>query len=167
MIGFREQPTADRGHPNEDPETRELDKRKFYNLVATRFFLPPITTKGITREYLVKVYRNEVYTVPLFDLKHYEVELTASMMKRVGIPNNSLLVRKLDGLLASQNLPPLGFDDFEPPDEVEIGNPRTGSIESPGISTDSISYSSSRLQWTLVIPLWQATTSSTEPTSEG
>ena len=129
MIGFRERPQHERLNTNEDPETRELNKKKFYNILSTRYFLPPITTKGVTREYLVKVQRNEVYTVPIFDLKHFEVELTASMMKRVGIPNNSLLVRKLDGLLISQGEAPLGFDDFEPPDEVHFVKPRTGSIE--------------------------------------
>lgn len=118
MIGFHEQPTTDRGHPNEDPETRELDKKKLYNVLAVRHFLPPFSTKGITREYLVKVYRSEVYTIPLLDLKHFEVELTLEMNKRVGIPNNSLLVRKIDGLLRSRRLPPLGFDAYEPPDEV-------------------------------------------------
>ena len=135
MIGFREKPTVERVNLNEDPETRELNKKKFYNILAGRFFLPPLSTKGITREYLVKVHRNEVFTIPLFDLKHFEVELTVPMMKRVGIPNNSLLVRKLDGLLMSQQLPTLGFDDFEPPDEVELCDTRTGSIESPGTST--------------------------------
>jgi len=118
MIGFCEQPITDRGHPNEDPETRELDKRKLFNMLAQRHFLPPLTTKGITTEYLVKVYRNEVYTVPLLNLKHFEVELTPNMTRRTGIPNNSLLVRKIDGLLVSRGLPTLGFDDFEPPDEV-------------------------------------------------
>ena len=122
MIGFRERPQLERGHPNEDPETKELNKKKLYNILSSRYFLPPITTKGITREYLVKVHRHEVFTVPVFELKHFEVELTPSMMKRVGIPNNSLLVRKLDGLLASQAQPPLGFDDFEPPDEVGFAN---------------------------------------------
>ena len=125
MIGFREKPTAERVNLNEDPETRELNKKKFYNILAGRFFLPPLSTKGITREYLVKVHRNEVFTIPLFDLKHFEVELTVPMMKRVGIPNNSLLVRKLDGLLMSQQLPTLGFDDFEPPDEVKLTEPQT------------------------------------------
>lgn len=122
MIGFSEQPITDKGRPNEDPETRDLDKRKLYNLLAIRNFLPPLSTKGVTREYLIKVYKGEVYTVLIFDLKHFEVELSTSMLKRVGIPNNSLLVRKLNGLLASRDLPPLGFDDFEPPDEVRLHN---------------------------------------------
>ncbi len=122
MIGFHEQPTTDRGHPNEDPETRDLDKRRLYNMVAVRRFLPPLTTKGVTREYLVKVYRDEVYTIPLYELKHFEVELTLQMNKRVGIPNNSLLVRKIDALLRSRDQPLLGFDLYEPPDEVDMVN---------------------------------------------
>ena len=122
MIGFHEQPIIDRGHPHEDPETRDLDKKKLYNLLSIRNFLPPLTTKGVTREYLVKAYRNEVYTIPLYDLKHFEVELTLQMTKRAGMPNNSLLVRKIDGLLQSRHQPVLGFDAYEPPDEVNSSN---------------------------------------------
>ena len=166
MIGFREKPTAERVNLNEDPETRELNKKKFYNILGSRYFLPPITTKGITREYLVKVHRNEVYTVSLFDLRHFEVELTMPMMKRVGIPNNSLLVRKLDGLLMSQQLPTLGFDDFEPPDEVGFVNSRTGYTESPGTSTDSTSCSSLRLLSSKETPPGLATTWYTRSTME-
>ena len=118
MIGFHEQPTAERGHPNEDAATRDLDKKKVYNMLALRNFLPPFTTKGITRDWLVRVHRGEVYTIPLYELKHFEVELTLQMNRRVGIPNNSLLVRKIDDLLRSRGDPGLGFDIYEPPDEV-------------------------------------------------
>lgn len=122
MIGFHEQPTTDRGHPNEDPETRDLDKRKLYNMLALRHCLPPLTTKGVTRDYLCRVHKGEVYTVPLLDLKHFEVELTLQMNRRVGIPNNSLLVRKIDALLKSRRQPELGFDLYEPPDEVRVAH---------------------------------------------
>ena len=118
MIGFGEHATAERAQTNEDPETRELCKRKLYSMLSLQYFLPSITTKGITRDYLVKVYKNEVLTVPLFEIKHFEVELSPAMTKRAGIPNNSLLVRKMNGLLSSRQMPPLGFEDFEPPEEV-------------------------------------------------
>lgn len=118
MIGFHEQPPNEKGHLNEDPETRDLDKKKLYNLLSERHCLPPLSTKGITREYLIKVYKDEVFTVSLYDLKHFEVELTLAMNRRVGMPNNSLLVRKIDGLLLSQGMPPLGFEAYDPPDEV-------------------------------------------------
>jgi hypothetical protein len=117
MIGFTEEPGTEKGHPNEDPETRELDKRKLYNMLSQQYFLPPFTTKGITRDYLVRVHRHQVYRVQLFELMHFEVELTTQMKNRVGLPNNSLLVRKLTRLLRSRDLPELGFDDFEPPEE--------------------------------------------------
>jgi hypothetical protein len=117
MIGFGEQPGTERGHPNEDPETRELDKRKLYNMLSQQYFLPPFTTKGITRDYLIRVHRHQVYRVQLFELMHFEVELTTQMKTRIGLPNNSLLVRKLNRLLRSRNLPELGFDDYEPPEE--------------------------------------------------
>lgn len=86
-------------------------------MLSQQFFLPTFTTKGITRDYLIRVYRNQVYRVPLFELMHFEVELTTAMKTRIGLPNNSLLVRKLNMLLRSRNQAELGFDDYEPPEE--------------------------------------------------
>jgi hypothetical protein len=118
MIGFDLEPMSERGHASEDPETRHLDKRELYNMVGHRYYLPPCTSKGVTREYLVKVHRNQLFRVATLELKHFEVELTGPMTKRVGIQNNALLMRKLNVLLLSKGQTQLGFDEFDAPDEV-------------------------------------------------
>ena len=106
--------------PNEDPETRNLDKKDLYQMVAHKHYMPPIGSRGCNRDYLIKVYKGRCYRVPLLALKHFEVELTSAMTRRVGIPNNCLLVRKLNILLRSKGEPELGFDDMEPPEEVRF-----------------------------------------------
>ena len=120
MIGFEEEPQSERGHPNEDPETRKLDKREFYNLLCHKFYLPPFSSRGVTREYLVKVHKGYCFSVPLLTLKHFEVELSTSMTKKVGIQNNCLLLRKVNILLKSRGQSELGFEDFDPPEEVTL-----------------------------------------------
>lgn len=122
MIGFDQEPKTEKGHPHEDPETRNLDKKELYTMLLHRFYLPPMQGKGVTREYLVKVFRNQVFRVPLLELKHFEVELTTNQTTRIGLANNSLLVRKINALLRSRGQPELGFDEFEAPDEVNTSD---------------------------------------------
>lgn len=118
MIGFDEQPRTERGHHNEGPETKNLDKRDLYLMLQHRNYLPPMTSKGVTRDYLLKVHKLQVFTVPLIELKQFEVALTNQHTKRVGLANNALLIRKINALLKSRGLKELGFDDFDSPDEV-------------------------------------------------
>ena len=118
MISFEAEPISEKGHFNEDPETRNLDKKDLYQQLAHRFYLPPFSSRGVTREYLVKVHKERCLRVPLMALKHFEVDLTGAITRRVGIPNNCLLVRKINILLKSRNEAELGFDDMEPPEEV-------------------------------------------------
>lgn len=118
MIGFDQEPKNDRGHPLEDPDTKFLDKKELHTSLAHRFYLPPCHSKGVTREYLLKVHKDQVFRVPILELKHFEVELTTSQTKRIGLTNNSLLVRKLNALLLTRGQQELGFDEYESPDEV-------------------------------------------------
>jgi len=118
MIGFNEEPVNDRGHANEDPDTKNLDKKELYTMIAHRYYLPPFASRGLNREYLIKVHKNQVYRVLMLELKHFEVELTNAMTKRIGLPNNVLLQRKLNALLRSRRQPELGFEEYDSPDEV-------------------------------------------------
>jgi hypothetical protein len=121
MIGFEAEPQSEKGHPNEDPDTRLLDKKDLYQQLAHRYYLPPYSSRGVTREYLINVHKDRCLRIPILALKHFEVELTSAMTRRVGIPNNCLLVRKLQILLKSRQQPELGFEDMEPPEEVACG----------------------------------------------
>ena len=87
-------------------------------MLGLKYLMPPLHSRGINRDYLVKVYKEEVYRVLLMELKHFEVDLSPSMSKRVGILNNCLLVRKVNFLLRSLGRPELGFDEYDPPEEV-------------------------------------------------
>ena len=119
MIGFQSAPLSERSHLSEDPETANLDKKELYNMISHKYYLPPYHGKGVTREYLIKVHKEQCYRVPLMTLKHFEVELTPAMTKRVGVQNNALLLRKLNILLRSRGCHELGFEDFDPPEEVQ------------------------------------------------
>ena len=118
MIGFEAEPQNERGHPNEDPETRNLDKKELYTMVNHKIYLPPYNSRGVTRDYLIRVWKGLCLGIHFHALKHFEVDLTAGMTRRVGIQNNCLLVRKLNILLKSRGQPELGFEDLEPPEEV-------------------------------------------------
>lgn len=118
MIGFTFDDQNLMQHEQEELETANLDKRELYDLVGHVYFLPPYTSRGVTREYLLAVRRGNVFRVESLALRHFEVELTAAMTKRIGVANNGLLVRKMNGLLEERNQPPLGFEEFDPPDQV-------------------------------------------------
>lgn len=118
MIGFQQALQAEKTMQAEQPETINLDKKELFDLLAHKYFLPPYQSRGVTRDYLLGVYRGEYFRVGLVELKHFEVDLTAAMIKRVGVLNNALLVKKLNLLQESRGQPQLGFDIFEPPDQV-------------------------------------------------
>jgi hypothetical protein len=118
MIGFEEQPISERSRPGEDNDTKNLSKKAFYNMLSLTYFMPPVIARGVTRDYLLKVHRGQVFRVPLLELRQFEVNLTPEMNKRVGLLNNCFLARKVNVLLRSREQPELGFDEYDPPDEV-------------------------------------------------
>jgi len=103
---------------DEDADTRNLDKSQLYEMVTEQHFLPPLHSRGITRDYLLAVHRDQVYKVGLQTLKLFEVNLTQRQTKKVGVINSPLLVRKLNFLLRSRRENDLGFDEYDPPDQV-------------------------------------------------
>ena len=118
MIGFENELAKKKPHSDEGPETSGLDKRELYEAVSLRWFIPPFDSRGICREYLLAVYHGQVFRVTHSDIRHFEVDLENKMIKRIGILNNGLLVRKLNRLLDSRGDRPLGFREEEPPEQV-------------------------------------------------
>ena len=118
MIGFQNELNPERGQSQEESETKNLEKKEIYDMLVHKYYLPPYSSRGVTREYLLKVHHDKYYRISLLELKHYEVELTTKMTRRIGIQNNGLLVKKLNLLLSSNNMKPLGFDEYNPPDQV-------------------------------------------------
>ena len=118
MIGFENELLRKKAHSDEGPETRDLDKRELYENVYLRYFIPPFDSRGINREYLLAVFYGHVFRITHSEIRHFEVDLETKMVKRIGILNNGLLVRKLNKLLDVKGERPLGFKEEEPPEQV-------------------------------------------------
>lgn len=118
MLGFQTELKAAVLSQSEGLDTANLQKNELYDLVAATYMLPPYASKGVTREYLLKVYRNEAFRIPTRQYKEFEINLTKDQLKKVGITNNALLVKKLNMLLASKHLNTLGFADNEIPEQT-------------------------------------------------
>ena len=116
MIGFKPELHGDVPQPDEGLDTKNLEKRELFDMVAAVWFLPPYSSKGVTRDYLLKVNRNTVFRVNNNELKRFEVELSREAQKKIGTINNALLVRKLNILLQAQGRMELGFTEYEIPE---------------------------------------------------
>ena len=103
---------------DEDSSTKHIDKSELYESLVQNYYLPPLHSRGITRDYLLSVHKCQVYRVGHTTLKQFEVDLTVKMSKKVGVINSGLLVRKLNILLSSRDDNELGFDEYDPPDQV-------------------------------------------------
>ena len=117
MIGFQEGLLADATQADEGPETVNLAKNELYDMVGTTYFLPPYSSKGVTREYLLKVNRHQVFRATKQEIRHFEVDLTPKQQRRHSTINNAILLRKLNTLLQATGRRPLGFDELEVPDQ--------------------------------------------------
>ena len=92
--------------------------QELYDAVADIWFIPPSNSKGVTREYLLQVRRDQVYRVSRVAVKQFEVNLTADMQRRASNINNSVLIRKLNYLLSTTGRKELGFTEFDVPDQT-------------------------------------------------
>ena len=157
MIGFQTELHCDAPQRDEGDDTKGMDKKKLYNMLALLYYLPLYHSKGVTREYLLSVHKDRVFRVPIMEFKHFEVDLTPKMTKQVGVVNNAILVRKLNVLLITTNRKPLGFEEFDPPEQVNTANQTwlyrvarfidptnlTEFFESPVFDEPSLNHSSS------------------------
>lgn len=122
MIGFEQEVSKESVRADEGPDTKDVEKKKLYKTLSLLYFLPPYGSRGVTRDYLLKVHRNEVFLVSNNDIKHFEVDLSPCQVKKHGVANNGLLVKKLNILLDRRKLKSLGFDHFEPPEQVRCNH---------------------------------------------
>lgn len=117
MIGFQ-QGLADIARPEEPAETASLSKNQLYDRVASTYFIPPYLSRGVTRDYLLRVLNDQVFRVTHNVIKHFEVDLDKAHTTKTSSPNNSLVVKKLNLLLDHQNNRPLGFDEYDVPEST-------------------------------------------------
>ena len=119
---------------NEGVQTKNMNKRDLYELLSEDYLLPACESKGVNREYLLKVHNDEVFRVKLAEYKLFEFGLEKSHNKKVGIINNSLLIKKLNMLLLEEGKKELGFTENELPNEAWLYKiaryiDRTGRLE--------------------------------------
>ena len=118
MIGLQMQLLGEERQPDEDLDTRSLEKKELYEMVHETYCIPPYSSKGVTRFYLIQVHKGRVFRAKKSELKYFEVELTPDMQRRVSNISNAILVRKLNVLLAKTGRVPLGFTEFDVPDQA-------------------------------------------------
>lgn len=117
MIGFSQDLQDISRHKDEGPDTLRLQKNELYDLVASEYFLPPAASKGVTREYLLNVRKGSVFRVTNQSWKTFDFKLNKEHHRKSFMINNPILVRKLNLLLKSRGDKPLGFDEFNVPEQ--------------------------------------------------
>ena len=119
MIGFgNEYKLFTTNKEGEGVDTKNLTKKEVFEIVNEDYMVAPVDSKGMTREYLLKVKDGEVFRIKNAEYKLFEFGLEKSHSKKVGIINNSLLVRKLNLLLLERGEKELGFTEFDLPNEA-------------------------------------------------
>jgi hypothetical protein len=118
MIGFDSQLRGDQRQMDEEAETKSLEKKELYEMVAKTWFIPPYQSRGVTREYLLKVHRDQVYRLTNGEIKHFEVELEPHHHHKAQGMGHSVLIRKLNILLNLTGRKPLGFTEHDIPDQA-------------------------------------------------
>lgn len=117
MIGFRRFEGEAVAQQQEGEDTRHLSKQKLYNMLSENYFLPAVDSKGVCRQYLLRVHRNEVFRVTNREFKTFEVNVVPAHYKKNGLTCLGHLVARLNRLLASRNERTLGFPDHVIPEE--------------------------------------------------
>lgn len=117
MIGFPANLKLEETLSDEGADTKNLSKNALYDLVSSDYLLPMYCSKGVTREWLIKVYRGDVYRIGVLDHKKFDFTLTPDMQRRVPLLNNAYMVRKLNKFLELTRNKPLGFSEFEIPEQ--------------------------------------------------
>ena len=108
-----DQPLSDEG-----PDTKDIKKKKFYQIISSKWMIPPITSRGVDRKYLLKVHRNEVYRIDAEQYRIFNFNITSEQVKKTTVMSSALLVKKLDNYLALVSSKPLGFSVSDPPDQT-------------------------------------------------
>lgn len=103
-----------------DPDDlQQLSKTQLKNMVSKENFLPSEQSRALTREYLIKCRRQEVYLVNRKQLLCFEAEHGVDSTKdRVTSMTVLYLVSTLDILLAQLGRKSTGFTESNLPDEM-------------------------------------------------
>ena len=99
-----------------EPTRHERHKKKIYERLQERFFLPDIDSRGVTHGYLAQVERQEVFVVGRHEMARFQAELTDSHLKRNPHCSRYEAFDKLKALLQERGLLPLGFEKDQIPE---------------------------------------------------
>jgi hypothetical protein len=117
MIGFGENLRTDQPQSDEGADTKNLEKKELYEMVHKNWFIPPYASRGVTRDYLLKVHNNLVFRTTHGEIKHFEVDLTPEHQRKVQGMGHPVLLRKLNILLYLTGRKQLGFTEHDLPDQ--------------------------------------------------
>ena len=97
--------------------TKGRTKNQLYKTVEEKYLIPAWTSKGVTREYLLRVLRDEFFRVEKRIISKFECDLAAKQLKHTGSQSCAFIVKKLNILLAEEGKKPLGFTEFDLPEQ--------------------------------------------------
>lgn len=101
----------------EPPELRSLTKTQVYRNLSILYLLPSAKSSCITRKYLAKVHREEVYTPKRSEILSFESILVPVDTLKVRAYTLGVLLSILEKLLLTKKIKSLGLDPTSPPDE--------------------------------------------------
>lgn len=109
---------AVQGHRhNEEPETRNLSKSQLYKILAATFVLPASDSRAVSRSYLLRVRRDQVFRIDRHELLQFEADLEVRHHTKKGYHNLTILLERFAMLLEQLGFRELGFTPGNYPEE--------------------------------------------------
>jgi hypothetical protein len=105
---------------NEPEQIRNLDKPEAYAVVAHAWFIPALSSKCMTRNYLSRVLTNNVFRVPQLVMTQFWAELPLNARSKSPFFSNELAFLKLQALLQALNHQLTGFTASNLPDQAWV-----------------------------------------------
>ena len=109
-------PEQDNG--NEPEELRGQSKNKIYKLLQAQFLLPDKDSRGVTKAYLIQVYRHQVFRVQRNEIMEYEAHLRIEDNIKSAFASLPVSVTKLNTHLRLLDHLETGFTALIYPDEA-------------------------------------------------
>lgn len=110
------------GDPNEPEEVRHLTKKLMHARLAEDWYLPDKNCRGVTRQYLVGVFRGNIFRINFYEMQRFLADLHKDQLKRVPYMNSADIKAKVEVQLQEQNFPPLGYAANIIPEEEWLVN---------------------------------------------
>lgn len=102
---------------DEPAQLRGLSKSRLHEEIAKTYFIPELDSRCCTRQYLIQVFRGDVFRVRRQDILGFEVTLTPDMSLKSTFFNIGLLRERASVYLTQLGHRPFGFPINCNPDE--------------------------------------------------